>query len=187
MEYRLIEPEEYKTMPWKNGKGMTRELFVKNDPDSDRYIYRLSAAGVIEDGEFSDFQGYDRTLIMLEGSGITLYHSDGTVNELRTASDVAKFSGDLKTRANLINGPVKDFNIMTLRGKCRSDAEVIISSGRLSAVSDELLVYALSDSVLVHKSGSIKVRKDHLLYFCEPAPEYILIEGSIILIKIAMI
>ncbi|HXK49058.1 MAG TPA: HutD family protein [Clostridiales bacterium] len=185
MEYRIIKPEEYKTMPWKNGKGVTTELFIKNAQATDKYIYRLSMAGVTEDGEFSDFSGYDRTLIMLEGNGIRLHHSDGTMNELRTTSDIALFSGDEETHAELVNGPIKDFNVMTLRERCVSDVK-IMSCGKISAAKKELLIYALSDTVIVHKDRKTDLTKNYLLYVSGSEND-LEVEGNIISVSIVKI
>ena len=68
--------------------------------------------------DFSDFSGYDRILVLTEGNGVVLNHSNGQKDNLLRRFDFASFSGDLKTFAKLVNGPVKDFNVMTRRDYC---------------------------------------------------------------------
>ena len=55
----------YRTVPWKNGGGTTREIAVSED-------WRLSVATIEQDGPFSDFTGFDRTIVPIEGNGIEL-------------------------------------------------------------------------------------------------------------------
>ena len=163
MDYRIIKPDEYRTMPWKNGKGMTTELFVKYIQQEEQYVYRLSIAGVTENGQFSDFSGYDRKLIMLEGNGVRLKHSEGKKSSILTTSDIAEFSGDEETHAELVNGPIRDFNIMTLRDKCRSAAEVIHGTKKLSLICDELLIFALKNSEVLVSGKNIYAK--HRYFF----------------------
>lgn len=185
MKYKIISPEEFKTVPWKNGKGMTKELFVKFEQGRSEYAFRISIAGVTENGPFSDFSGYDRILMMLEGNGITLEHSDGTVNEIKNYADMAVFSGDLKTEAMLKDGPIKDFNVMTLRGVCRS--EVIAINGEAAFTEDdgELLICCCGDFIEVEsKDRKVTVEHYHLLHITEITSGAIRITGDAIAVKI---
>lgn len=180
MDYRIIKADEYRTMPWKNGRGVTTELFVKNCSDSDKYIYRLSIAGVTENGQFSDFSGYDRKLIMLEGNGVRLKHSEGKKSSILTTSNIAEFSGDEETHAELVNGPIRDFNIMTLREKCRSAAEVIHGTKKLSLSCDELLIYAKTSSKIAFSNKELTLESENLFYIQDPGQSEISVSGSVI-------
>ncbi len=185
MEYSIIKPEEYKLMPWKNGKGVTKELFVRNLQDTDKYLFRLSMAGVTEDGEFSDFSGYDRTLIMLEGNGIILHHSDGTVNELLKTSDIAFFSGDVKTTATLINGPVRDFNVMTLSRKCRSKVEILKGTSAYGLTGQDTFFFSHSDDGTLNiGKDQISLNRGYLLQLSTGSDLRIKISGSFIIVQI---
>ncbi|OJT17017.1 hypothetical protein BO221_47220 [Archangium sp. Cb G35] len=63
-------------MPWKNGGGVTRELWKLPHPfDPARFLARVSIATVGASGPFSVFPGVDRTLMILEGAG----HGTGCV------------------------------------------------------------------------------------------------------------
>jgi uncharacterized protein len=148
MELSLIRPEDFKKVPWKNGRGVTNELAVYYSEGDDRFLWRISIAGVTENGSFSDFSGYDRTLLMLTGNGIRLEHSDGTENNIGNYNDIAYFSGDLKTSAVLTDGPIKDFNVMVLRDKCRSATRILNSGDEFEITGgDEALLYARPDAV----------------------------------------
>jgi len=51
----IISPQQFKQIPWKNGKGTTTELAISDGGTLDHFAWRLSIASVVEDGEFSDF------------------------------------------------------------------------------------------------------------------------------------
>ena len=109
-------PNDFITMPWRNGLGSTIEL-LKHQPD-DSFTWRLSMADVTQDGAFSDFSGYDRCLILVSGNGITLSDDQGQSWPLEKQLDVAHFKGEDLVNAELHNGPIRDFNLMTKRQNC---------------------------------------------------------------------
>lgn len=185
MNYRIIPSVEFKTVPWKNGKGITKELFVRYEKDRSEYIFRLSIAGVTEDGPFSDFSGYDRVLMMLEGNGITLDHSDGSVNDIKNYADIAMFSGDLKTKARLKDGPIKDFNVMTLRGVCRSEIIAINGEAVFTENEGELFVLCCGDFVHVESvERKVSIEHYHLLHITEIISGAIRVKGDAIAVRI---
>ena len=140
----IIEPTSFRAMPWRNGLGTTIELLKQDRPDGDGFAWRLSKADVTADGAFSNFNGYDRTLLLLEGKGLTL-DCDGTIHRLGKALQSAQFSGDDQTLATLHDGPVKDFNIMVDRQHCsaRVSSATRPEESTIDLDSDILLVYAV--------------------------------------------
>ncbi|MBN2857169.1 MAG: HutD family protein [Candidatus Delongbacteria bacterium] len=161
----LRKPGDYKTVPWKNGRGTTRELAVHFGEDEERYLWRISIAGVTEDGPFSEFQDYERTLMMIEGQGIKLSHSDGTEIKLNKAYDKAEFSGDLITVAELADGSIKDFNVIVLRGRCQADVQLISEDRSYTIRGDEICFYAVIDSEFSFDNRSYSISEDHLMIF----------------------
>jgi uncharacterized protein len=101
----VIHRAEYRTMPWKNGAGVTEE--IERFPVEGRYAWRLSRAHVAKDGPFSVFAGYDRWLVVSEGEGLTL-------NETTTLRpfDVHRFKGDDVTQCRLIKDEVWDLGFI---------------------------------------------------------------------------
>ena len=85
MKLTCLTPADFKTVPWKNGQGSTRELRFENLEDSEAFAWRLSMAPVVTDGVFSDFTGYDRKLLLVEGAGMTLSHDNGQTDNLAIA------------------------------------------------------------------------------------------------------
>lgn len=105
---RIIPPAEFKTMPWKNGGGITHEI-LKEERDG-ALLWRLSIAEVASDGAFSLFPGLSRILTVIEGEGLVL---QAPGRELRALSLVpAAFSGDWPIAGKRIGGDVRDFNVI---------------------------------------------------------------------------
>ena len=115
---RIIRAGEYRRMRWKNGGGETAEIAVSPPGAAlDAFDWRISMARVEADGPFSLFPGIDRTLLILEGSGVSLAVAGRPAVDLTPASDPLPFPGDVAATARLIAGPVGDLNVMTRRGR----------------------------------------------------------------------
>lgn len=104
-----ISQADFKKMPWKNGKGISTQLYIfpesatveKND-----FSFRLSSAPILTDGDFSVFPGKERLLTPIKGAGFVLN------NEEYEKFEVAHFSGNQKTKVQLLKGPIEDFGII---------------------------------------------------------------------------
>jgi len=141
--WKLIEPEDTLRLPWRNGRGVTRQFalwpagarFEAGDFD-----WRISAAGVAEDGSFSTFAGFDRVLVVTEGAGLVLDHgTEGGRGRLRLLEPYS-YSGDWDTHAALVAGPVQDLGVLTRRGVWRAEVEVLrlgARRARLELLPDE--------------------------------------------------
>ena len=104
---------EHRVMPWANGKGTSYEIASDRDGE-DRWSWRVAIAPVVLDGPFSALPGIDRELVVIEGNGMVLEVNGTSVECL--PGQVVRFSGDEKTFARLIDGPVFDLGLMTVRG-----------------------------------------------------------------------
>jgi len=97
-------------IPWKNGGGITQELYRAGD---NPFKIRISVAKVSSDGPFSLFPEHHRELILLKGS-IQLNVSEK--KKVLTPFAPFSFSGDERVESKLIEGEVQDFNVITLKG-----------------------------------------------------------------------
>ncbi len=109
-----LNPRQYKVMPWKNGGGMTTEILAEPKPDGSN-LWRLSIAEVAQSGPFSDFNGYDRTIMLIEGAGFTLDFESAPSKRLDRLYEPFAFDGGWKTDCTLIDGAIRDFNLMAVR------------------------------------------------------------------------
>ena len=126
---RLVRRADRRTMPWKNGGGVTHELW-REDHDGALGL-RISIAEVAADGPFSHFPGVDRVILLLEGEACVLHRDDGTEVVLRPRRPFA-FLGEDAWACTLPEGPVLDFNVMTQRGT-RGAAVRVCEPGRIEA------------------------------------------------------
>lgn len=150
---KIIEPTQFKTIPWKNGQGETTELAINKGGALDNFDWRLSIATVVNDGFFSDFSGYHRNLVLIEGNGISLQHDDKQLDVLKKVLEISSFSGSCKTYGKLSNGTIKDFNIMTSNNivphvHCYHEPQQVVI--RLSTTS-VCFAYSLTDDITVER------------------------------------
>lgn len=107
------QPEgDHRVMPWANGRGSTREIAAY--PSGEAWVWRLSLADVNEDVAFSLLPDTDRSLVVAAGKGMRLTTDGADATVVHTFESVS-FSGDCVTRAELIDGPVRDLNLMVRR------------------------------------------------------------------------
>lgn len=111
---RVIRRIDWRTMPWKNGGGVTHEL-LKVGGGAAGFGLRLSIAEVAADGPFSRFGGVDRVIAPLAGNGFRLRRADGLVVTLARLGDAFAFVGEDDWTCALLDGPTTDFNVMTDR------------------------------------------------------------------------
>ena len=163
----ILSPETFKTIPWKNGLGHTTELAINSGGNLDDFDWRLSIASVVNDGDFSNFAGYQRHLVLIEGEGLILDHRNGELDELTNLLDVANFDGGSKTCGRLVNGGIKDFNIMTNNNSFAAEVNCHVEqhSADISFFSDKLIfAYSLTNEMNIEHGSkpTISVPAGHL-------------------------
>lgn len=129
---RLLRPDDYRVTPWKNGRGRTLEIalwpagasFERGD-----WSWRLSAAGVAEDGPFSSFAGCRRALVVTQGEGLVLSHGAAAPRARLRPLEVYAFEGAWPTQAELVGGPVRDLGLIWRPDRCRSAGLSVLRLG----------------------------------------------------------
>jgi uncharacterized protein len=117
---KLIRFADLAPKPWKNGGGTTTEIAVSPEgADFEDFDWRLSIADVASDGPFSLFPNIDRTLTVIEGKGLAMTIDGGEPLTLTPSSSPLSFPGDVPVEAHLVRGAIRDFNVMTRRGRVR--------------------------------------------------------------------
>jgi environmental stress-induced protein Ves len=109
--HRIIRRSAFKATPWKNGGGITHEA-IRVPPTGEVFLWRVSVAQIDSSGPFSDFSGYDRKMVLLQGRGIALEFGSGERRALRSMGDWVEFDGAMATRCELLDGPCVDLNLM---------------------------------------------------------------------------
>ena len=126
MAIRVIRYADYVETPWKNGGGVTHEI-ARSDKDGDAE-WRISLATIDRDGPFSDFTGYDRTIVPLDGGGFELSFDDGSAVVLDRPGVPFRFAGEKKVFCRLLDGRSRDLNAMALRARWQHDVAALALS-----------------------------------------------------------
>jgi len=145
---RHLRPEDYRVMPWKNGGGVTTEIAIYPDDagiSGGGFIWRVSIAEVAVDGPFSRFPGYDRHIMTIAGNGMMLEAEGHGEIDLSQRFAPRQFSGDWDVDGKLIDGPVRDFNLMVARERAMGSLAVdtLSTRQRYSADGGTLLLHVL--------------------------------------------
>jgi environmental stress-induced protein Ves len=154
----VLRASTYRRTRWKNGGGATMEIAVSPIGSSlDNFDWRISTATVASDGPFSIFTGIDRTLCILDGAGILLVVAGEPARRLDDKSPPWSFAGDVVAHAQLIEGAVTDFNVMTRRSRWthRVDRIRLHSGDRREVPADARAVFCQAGVVSTDVAGQL--------------------------------
>jgi len=180
--YTIITPAQFKTLPWKNGKGETIELAINKNANLDDFEWRISMASVVEDGVFSDFSGYTRNLILTEGNGLNLQHDHNHIDKLSKILDVATFDGGCITVGNLHEGAITDFNIITSKTKYQTNVSTYPQKTvQPIKLADLCFVYSLAAEVTFSSDNNAMseiLPQGHLLQVSQQQGSTLMLSGE---------
>lgn len=172
METQLVEHDSFRRMRWRNGGGSTLELYVERHVDYADPVLRVSVADVNEDGPFSVFPGYDRTLTLISGHGMTLKYDEQSEDVLGYRFASASFEGEIQTHSLLHDGATQDFNVFTLRKHYTHSVSVLPDEKNewYNEHAHRLLIYSVEADarVIVPNSDEINVKARSLLKVDQP-------------------
>lgn len=115
-------------MPWKNGKGTTREIAIfpkQTNFNRQRFLWRLSSAEVTQNGPFSSFPGYDRFLTLANGKSLRLRFTEGREDLVVSKGQVVRFSGGVPVHAELSAGAVTDLGLIFDKASVKASFEIV--------------------------------------------------------------
>ena len=130
-----LTPAQYARQRWKNDGGETLEIAA--DAEATPPAWRISVATIERSGPFSDFSGYDRTIVSLDGGAVRLT-IDGIDVVLARCEPLA-FTGESKVHATLDGAPARDLNVMTQRASYAHDVEIVATPSVFLTDEDELV------------------------------------------------
>jgi hypothetical protein len=144
----VLRAIDYPRMPWKNGGGSTEEISRDAGEGLDGFGWRLSIADIEESGGFSVFAGYQRIITVLQGAGMTL-EVDGALTEPLIPGDPFAFSGDSQVSCNLLDGAIRDFNLIYAPQHYRASLKWIdvLQPQRLFSSAHTLLLFSLAQQM----------------------------------------
>jgi uncharacterized protein len=119
-----LGPRDHRRMPWRNGGGTTAEIAAEPAGPAG-FLWRLSIAEVAASGPFSDFGGYDRHILLLEGRGFVLHFAEAPSRRLDRPLEPFTFDGGWRASCELVDGPVRDLNLMVAQGAAVGSLEIL--------------------------------------------------------------
>ena len=141
VDYAAIEPR-----PWKNGRGITRNLFDDADA-ADRWTWRVSIAEITGSQPYSSYPGIRRGQVALGPGPVDLTINGGTTR--LDPEGIVTFDGEDDVAALPAEEGFLDLNVMTRRDAWTADLQ-ITEEGSAGAGDDEVVVLvALDDGCTV--------------------------------------
>jgi len=159
---KLLRAADYVRTPWKNGGGSTQEICRDQGEGLEGFGWRLSIADIAQGGPFSIFSGYERIITVLEGNGMAL-RVDGASSGPLLAFQPFGFSGESEVSCELIDGPIRDFNLIyspvayTARLQWLGDSAPV----HLNETGGTCVVFAAAPEVRVEAAGNTAVLERH--------------------------
>lgn len=148
---QIIRKSTFTAAPWKNGGGVTYEA-IRVPASGDSFRWRVSVAHIDASGPFSDFAAYNRTMVLLRGSGVALKFAGGDCRELRRVGDLVEFDGAVSTHCDLLDGPCVDLNVMVSKS-AHTQARIECVANELAVPGSPLastLIFSIADPLWVH-------------------------------------
>jgi environmental stress-induced protein Ves len=144
----VLRAADYAAMPWKNGGGSTEEIARDSGEGLDGFGWRLSIADIEASGGFSRFGGYQRIITVLQGAGMTL-NIDGIRSEPLLPGDPFAFSGDSEVGCELLDGTIRDFNLIYAPSQYRANLlwVDVLKPQRLFSSATTLLLFSAAEQM----------------------------------------
>lgn len=167
---KVLRQADYPSQPWKNGKGRSRRIasFPEGAGFGDDLLWQLSLPVIGADSPFSAFPGFDRRLMIISGSGVTLrfnHPAEGVAfsKTLDAPLQPFAFRGEWPAECSLLDGPVEDFSLLTRRGRVAAKLELRAlhaTSVVEKAAGDTVLIYAARGRLRVLGEGEAAVLEE---------------------------
>ena len=109
--------------PWRNGRGVTRDIATLPARDG-ALLWQASLAELTEDCDFSDYAGFDRVFTPVAGNGVALSHDGGPFVTCPLLVPYA-FHGGARTQCRLGGQAGQAFNVITAQGRHWADVQVL--------------------------------------------------------------
>lgn len=163
---RVLKSKGYRSMRWKNGLGVTREI-AREPAMGAEFAWRLSLAQIDADCDFSAFHGYRRALFLVTGDNLQLRFKGHGRCSLGPARRGARFEGDWQTRCAVPHGCCTDLSLIVRKGSTARPACIVRAPMLLRVRSTRRLVvaaglhgvlFALEGSVAVTESNGVRPR-----------------------------
>jgi environmental stress-induced protein Ves len=165
---RILRASERTPTPWKNGGGVTRELFVEPaGATMADFGWRVSVATVNKPGAFSLFPGVDRQMAVISGRLCLEFGESRTVG-LSSDTEPLYFPGDMPVTGTPVGGAVTDLNLMTDRARYNGRLELLTGGMEYFPSGTFFMVVSASDGLeLTYQTNRLTLNSLDALLFDE--------------------
>lgn len=148
---KILRASSSRSVPWKNGGGMTREI-LREPAEPAAFDWRLSLATIESPGPFSAFDGYHRTLVLVTGAGVELNFAQHGTSRLSAPGQIVSFDGAWQTSCTLLDGSSTDLNLIVSTERAQS-------ASRSAALTQEQVIQTAgwSEVFVCCLSGAMRV------------------------------
>jgi environmental stress-induced protein Ves len=129
--------------PWRNGAGWTRTICAHTLDGQP--LWRISVADITAAGMFSQFEGMDRTAVMVQGGRLQLSNAAVQLNFDGIGSQL-QFPGEWSLHCSEPEGTTQLLNIMVQRGQAAARVQVLENTALTLASGTQQLVLVLRGS-----------------------------------------
>ena len=172
----LLTPAGYKRTPWKNGGGTTTTIAEQEG------VWQFGRTPITQGGPFSDYSGYDRMQVLVEGGGLVLKTPDGEIDVRRKLRPV-RFGGETKIVSRLEAGSVEVVNLIVRRDAASIDLVVLQPDQTARPGKGIHFAYCPQGSAVVELDGMRhEVKADHCLRLEVERPTMLAVRNGTILL-----
>lgn len=188
MRITHLRPQDYRRQRWKNGGGWTTELAASPRDCGTDFDWRVSIAEIESDGAFSTFPHCDRHIALLEGNGMRLEFDSAQAALLERHLQFVAFAGEWKTYGTLIDGPVRDFNVIARRDRVQAEVlhRPLVGTMVFPPLATWFVYLAAGRATLKHRdAGTTLAQGESLLLEPDANTDNAILEGGgeLVLIK----
>jgi environmental stress-induced protein Ves len=162
--------------PWRNGAGWTRTICAQqpstapsmqaNGASKQPPLWRISVADITAAGQFSQFEGMDRTAVMVQGGRLQL-SNDAVQLDFDGIGSQIQFPGEWSLYCSEPQVPTQLLNIMVQRGQAAARVQVLENTALTLASGTQQLVLVLRGSFRLQSpdGGSQTLQARHGLHW----------------------
>ena len=172
----LLAPADYKRTPWKNGAGTTTT--IAEQPG----VWQFGRTPITQSGPFSDYSGFDRMQVLVQGAGLVLETPAGEI-DVRQRRKPVRFTGETKIVSRLEAGPVEVVNLIGRRDTVSIDLVVRHGGDSASPGKGTHFVYCPEGAASVESGGARHdLKADHCLRLEVERPTMLAVRDGTILL-----
>jgi uncharacterized protein len=139
--------------PWRNGAGWTRT--VCSQQVDGQLLWRISVADITAAGAFSQFEGMDRTAVMVQGARLKLSNAEVQLDFDGMGSTI-QFPGEWALDCSAPATATQLLNIMVLRGRAELQVEVVKGTGHTLSAGAARVVLVLRGQFTLQSAGGAR-------------------------------